>query len=223
MCIDMADLLNELRRYMRRDDSNIRLRTTSRWVLYHGTSTRRLKQILGEKRLRVSAAGDRKVALTPEYSVAEYCACTAVVGDRHDHPDEDSDPVVVTLDGEGLLDLRYELEGHSDPFWGDGECDWENETACWSDIDLNGRDDLVIGIEPVRQDRWDVYNSFEGREERSRAFKPIGPRLADHELAIMKDTVSRLADEQITSAQADDIATALNLLRLTLRSAVAGE
>src|SRR5215472_12933048 len=137
---------------------------TSRWVLYHGTSTRRLKEILREKRLRASATGDRKVALTTEYSVAEYWASTAVVGDRHDYPDEDSRPVLLALDGEGLLELRYELEGHSDPFWGDGECDWENELACWSDIDLDERDDLVISVEPVPQDRWDVYNSFESRE-----------------------------------------------------------
>jgi hypothetical protein len=90
----------------------------TRWTLYHGTSTLRLKGILREKRLRVSATGDRKVALTTERTVAEYRACTAVVGDRHDCPDQDSEPVVRTLDGEGLVALHYELEGHSDPIWG---------------------------------------------------------------------------------------------------------
>jgi hypothetical protein len=56
---------------------------TSRWVLYHGTSTRRLNGILKEDRLRISFPGDPKVSLTTERSAAEYWASHAVFGDRH--------------------------------------------------------------------------------------------------------------------------------------------
>ena len=107
----------------------------SRWVLYHGTSTARLKQILGEDRLRKATAGDQKVALTTERSVAEYFACNAVFADKHDRPDQDSTGVVLVLDREGLLALNYDLAEFRDPIWGDGECDWENEIECRDDIE----------------------------------------------------------------------------------------
>src|SRR5215467_9126924 len=104
------------------------------WVLYHGTSTLRLKRILEDGRLRRATVGDQKIALTTERSVAEYFACNAVFADRHDHPDEESSPVLLVLDGEGLVVLNYNLIPFSDPIWGDGECDWENEIECWDDI-----------------------------------------------------------------------------------------
>jgi hypothetical protein len=69
----------------------------SRWVLYHGTSTARLKRILEDGRLRRATTGDQKIALTTERSVAEYFACNAVFGDKHDHPDAESSPVVLVL------------------------------------------------------------------------------------------------------------------------------
>src|SRR5260370_952236 len=105
------------------------------WLLYHGTSTQRLEPILRENCLRISPTGDAKIALTTEPSVAAYFACNAVNGDRHDHREEESKPVILTIDGEGLLALHYELIGHSDPVWGGGECDWENEVSCWDDIE----------------------------------------------------------------------------------------
>jgi hypothetical protein len=49
----------------------------SRWVLFHGTSTYRLKEILRENRLRLPQVGDEKISLTTERSVAEYFACNA--------------------------------------------------------------------------------------------------------------------------------------------------
>jgi len=102
-------------------------------VLYHGTSIARLRRILSEGRLAVSATGpDRKVSLTTEVSVAEYFACHAVLGDRRSGVV--SKPIVLLIDGEGLLELNYELTAFSDPIWGDGRCDWENEIACWTDI-----------------------------------------------------------------------------------------
>jgi hypothetical protein len=70
----------------------------SRWILYHGTSTYRLKAIQRENHLRPEP-GTGKISLTTERSVAEYFACNAVFGDRHDHPDEESNPVVLVMDG----------------------------------------------------------------------------------------------------------------------------
>jgi len=54
----------------------------SRWVLYHGTSTARLKQILKDGCLRRAAVGDQKIALTTDRSFAEYFACNAVCADN---------------------------------------------------------------------------------------------------------------------------------------------
>jgi hypothetical protein len=124
----------------------------SRWVLYHGTSTARLKSILKEGRLHVSNPGDPKISLTTERSVAEYWACLAVFGDRHDHLDEESSGVVLMLDGERLLALNYHLTEFRDDIWGEGECDWENEIACWDDIEPFS--EFLIAAEPVTSDRY---------------------------------------------------------------------
>lgn len=120
-------------------------------VLYHGTSTYRLTNILRENRLcRSSTGDDHKVSLTPDRAVAVYFADIAVFGDRHDHPDEDSHPVVVMLDGGGLDELQYEMGKYSDPVWGESECDWEQEIACWDDIEP--LDEVLIGIQPLREE-----------------------------------------------------------------------
>jgi hypothetical protein len=118
----------------------------TRWVLYHGTSTARLKRILADGRLRRATIGDQKIALTTERSVAEYFACNAVFADKHDHPNEESRPVVLVLDGEGLLALNYNLVPFSDPYWGDGECDWENEIECWDDIEP--LEEVLMAVDP---------------------------------------------------------------------------
>jgi hypothetical protein len=86
------------------------------WVLYHGTSTARLRSILKDGRLRRATVGDQKIALTTERSVAEYFACNTVFGDNHDHPEEESSPVVLVLDGEGLLELNYDLSAFSEHY-----------------------------------------------------------------------------------------------------------
>ncbi len=41
------------------------------WLLYHGTTTLRLAQIMPGNALRVSETGDKKVALTPDRIKAE--------------------------------------------------------------------------------------------------------------------------------------------------------
>jgi hypothetical protein len=162
----------------------------SRWVLYHGTSTARLKRILEDGRLRRPTFKKKKIAiaLTTERSVAEYFACNAVFGDKHDHPDEESGPVVLVLDGEGLLALNYNLVPFSDPYWGDGECDWENEIECWDDIEP--LEEVLLAIEPVPLEQYQVFI-----ERRRAAFKPTVPQpMASFELTVMADTIGKLAE-----------------------------
>ena len=146
-------------------------------VLYHGTSIARLRRILSEGRLAVSATGpDRKVSLTTEVSVAEYFACHAVLGDRRSGVV--SKPIVLLIDGEGLLELNYELTAFSDPIWGDGRCDWENEIACWTDI--KPLDEVLIAVEPVSVAR---YNDCVERGHMP--FMPPGPPRAAQMLGTM--------------------------------------
>ena len=113
--------------------------------------------------------GRPKIALTPARSVADYFACNAVNGDRHDHPDDESDPVVLTIDGEYLYDLLYDLGSYSDPVWGDGECHWENEIACWDNI--APLDEVLIGVTPVPKDRWRAFCEAATAEHRKELFK----------------------------------------------------
>ena len=90
-------------------------------------------------------------------------------GDRHDHPDDESDPVVLTIDGEYLYDLLYDLGSYSDPVWGDGECHWENEIACWDNI--APLDEVLIGVTPVPKDRWRAFCEAATAEHRKELFK----------------------------------------------------
>jgi hypothetical protein len=147
----------------------------SRWVLYHGTSTARLKRILEDGRLRRATTGDQKIALTTERSVAEYFACNAVFADKHDRPDQESSPVVLVLDGAGLLADNYKLVPFSDPIWGDGECAWENDIECWDDIEP--LEEVLMAVEPAPPER---YRDF--IEHCRVAFKPTFSRIASLEL-----------------------------------------
>jgi hypothetical protein len=126
-------------------------------ILYHGTSTYRLKSIQCENCLRVSQPGEPKVSLTTERRVAEYFACNMVFADRHDHPDEQSHPVILVLDGDGLDELLYDLEPFSDDIYGDGKCDWEKEIACWDDIDP--LEEVLIGTDLVPEECLDNWVS----------------------------------------------------------------
>ena len=182
----------------------------SRWVLYHGTSTARLKRILEDGRLRKATVGDQKIALTTERSVAEYFACNAVSADNHDHPDAESSPVVLVLDGAGLLVLNYKLVPFSDPIWGDGECDWENEIECWDDIEP--LEEVLMAVEPVPTERYQVLI-----ERGCAAFKPATPPIASFELTVMADTIGKLVEDEITPADADGVVSALAALRSALQ------
>jgi hypothetical protein len=182
----------------------------SRWVLYHGTSTARLKRILEDGRLRRATTGDQKIALTTERSVAEYFACNAVFGDKHDHPDAESSPVVLVLDGAGLLVLNYKLVPFSDPIWGDGECAWENEVECWDDIEP--LEEVLMAVEPLPPEQYQVLI-----ERGYGAFKPATPPIAGFELTVMADTIGKLAEDEITPADADGVVSALAALRSALQ------
>lgn len=181
----------------------------SRWVLYHGTSTARLKQILAEDRLRKATIGDQKIALTTERSVAEYFACNAVFADKHDRPDEESSAVVLVLDGEGLLADNYNLVPFSDLYWGEGECDWENEIECWDDI--QPLDEVLMAVEPVPPERYQVLI-----ERGYKEFKPATPPMASFELALMADTIGKLVEDEITPVDADVVVSELARLRSAL-------
>jgi hypothetical protein len=119
-------------------------------VLYHGTSTRRLKSIIAEQRLRIPPCGVRKVSMTTNFSVAEYFAFLAVMGDWSEHPESASGGAVLGLDGDKLR-RRHGLRRFKDPVWGKGECDWENEYACSSEI--APLRDVLLSIEHVPQKR----------------------------------------------------------------------
>jgi hypothetical protein len=181
----------------------------SRWVLYHGTSTARLKRILQDGRLRRPTIGDQKIALTTERSVAEYFAFNAVFGDKRNYPGEESSPVVLVLDGEGLLALNYNLVPFSDPYWGEGECDWENEIECWDDIEP--LEEVLMAVEPVPPARYQVLI-----ERGYGAFKPATPPIASFELTVMADTIGKLVEDEITPAAADAVVSALAALRSAL-------
>jgi hypothetical protein len=182
----------------------------SRWVLYHGTSTARLKRILEDGRLRRPTFGDQKISLTTERSVAEYFACNAVFGDKRNYPDEESSPVVLVFDGEGLLADNYNLVPFSDPYWGDGESDWENEIECWDDIEP--LEEVLMAVEPVPSERYQVLV-----ERGHMAFKPATPPMASFELTVMADTIGKLAEDEITPADADGVVSALAALRSALQ------
>jgi hypothetical protein len=170
-------------------------------------------KILNENRLQVSRPGTPKLSLTPERSVAEYFACNAVCGDQRDHPREESRPVLLVLDGEGLVALTYDLEDYT----GDGEeCEWENEIACWSAIDP--LDEVLINIEVVPPQRAQPYFDLPSYEERRDAYQPVGPRLAEHELLSITQVIEQLEEGQITEDMADQTAAAIGRHRFLIRS-----
>ena len=63
--------------------------------------------------------------------------------------------MILALDGEAVVGLRYVLQTYSDNCWGEGECDWENELACYQDI--APLHEVFVGIERVPPDRFEVW------------------------------------------------------------------
>jgi hypothetical protein len=182
-----------------------------RWVLYHGTTTYRLRSILNDSRLRRASVGDQKIALTTERSVADYFSNVALHRDKHDHPSEESAAVILVIDGEKLLALGYKLVPFSDTYHGPGKSDWENEIACW-DRDIEHLDEVLIAVKPVPPERFQVFLK-RGRL----AFKPAIPPMGHFELSVIKGTIKRLAKGKIRPADADLVVGALAALCSALR------
>jgi hypothetical protein len=159
--------------------------------------------------LRRSTFGDQKIALTTEQSVAEYFACNAVFGDKRNHSGEGSSPVVLVVDGEGCA-LNYNLVPFTDPYWGDGKCDWENEIECWDDIEL--LDEVLLAAEPIPPERYQAYI-----ERGHTAFAPTSPPTAEFQLAVMADTIGKLVEDEITPVDADLVVSALAALRSAMK------
>ncbi|HEV2545930.1 MAG TPA: hypothetical protein VGU20_01195 [Stellaceae bacterium] len=94
--------------------------------------------------------GDEWVSLTTERDVAEHFADMAVFGDQDDRapvPIMESDPVVLLVDGEGLLKLNYDLQAIN---CDDPDLNWEKEIACMEDI--APFDKVLIDVVPVAPD-----------------------------------------------------------------------
>lgn len=162
----------------------------SGWVLYHGTTTRRLTQILRDNVLKISPTGDPKIALTIAPSVAEYFALNALnalPGDRHDRRDHENRPVIMRLDGEVLVRQGYQLRAYADTFWGPGRCNWENEIACWEDI--RPLHEVVIGIDPVPLDRLEICG-----KNCWKLFCPPRPWISDRSKARSKRAFADMCD-----------------------------
>jgi hypothetical protein len=112
------------------DERSVASKPCSRLPLYHGTSTRRLKQILEEGCLRATDdpayLGNVKLSLTTDRAVAEYFACAAALRDAGTGADE-ANGIVLELDGEGLIALLYEPVAEN--------YDWDRAVECRNSIE----------------------------------------------------------------------------------------
>jgi len=104
-------------------------------ALFHGTSTPRWQSIQQDGALRLPSSGYRKISLTTDRSVAEYWAKLAPIVDRKEGRG-DGPGVILVLSHSALETGGHWLTEFSDDVWGAGECDWEREVACWSEIDI---------------------------------------------------------------------------------------
>jgi hypothetical protein len=55
-----------------------------------------------------------------------------------------------SLIGDGLIEEGFDIQRYSDQVWGEGECDWEKEIACWGDI--TSLDDVLLEIQKIPHD-----------------------------------------------------------------------
>lgn len=104
-------------------------------VLTHGTSSRRLELALASHTVRPSLTGHPLISFTTDPQVAIYFAHLATTCDREEYGD--AVPILLTMRLGDLRRVGVWLTHFSDTVWGDtGNCDWENEIACWNPIDL---------------------------------------------------------------------------------------
>jgi hypothetical protein len=160
---------------------------SSRWVLFHGTSTFRLRNILKENRLRGAGPG-ATLSFTTDQSVAEYFSCVAIAVDKEDYPGSDPSGVVLRLDGEKLLARGYHLFAPiSNPGsleavakeWDPQNWDLENELLLVED--LAPLSTFLIDTIAVKRSTYDTFSQH-GRP----AFMPRVPFAAGVELAVME-------------------------------------
>lgn len=112
--------------------------------LLHGTSLRSLARILAEDRLRVGAIGNAYISTSPNPSVAAYWAASQAecddrpgVGGRAGRDAEvaaGSAGAVLVLSRAKLTAAGIDPKPFSDPVFGEGACDWEQEEAIDTDV-----------------------------------------------------------------------------------------
>lgn len=142
--------------------------------LYHGTTSTRWSGMQADGVLRRAPLGDLCVSLTDDYRVARYFAensCSAEAAEG-----VSSDPVVLLVDVTGL-----DARPHSSAVWGEGECTWERETACWEDVPIS----RVSPVPPARAVRYDAiaYRIQRGDEIVAMALQLANDRWAIHDLS----------------------------------------
>jgi hypothetical protein len=192
---------------------------TSRWVLYHGTSTLRLQSILRENRLRGEGSGPT-VSFTTDLSVAEYFACRAVAFDEENYAGSDPDGVVLTIDGERLLHEERQLFAPISELRGLGAVakewdphNWDFENELLLEEDLAPLSPFLIDTIPIKKSTYDRY-----RQHGRPAFMPRVPFAAGVELVVMERLLQWDMDEPPEEAKSwthalRAIRDALTLLR----------
>lgn len=99
-------------------------------MLYHGTSAKRFERMQEDGFIKVAPIGVECVSTSRKREVAQYFAELAADCDQ-------SSVIILELDPAALVAAGLELDEFSDPVWGEGECEWEEEIACWQDIPLH--------------------------------------------------------------------------------------
>lgn len=115
------------------------LKTSIPLILFHGTSARRFALIMHAGTINPGFSGNRHVSLTPSFGVA--CVWADSASSCSDY--EEGLPIVLSIDARGLIYRGFpDIEPFSDPVWGEGECDWEQEVACHGPIET----DFIISV-----------------------------------------------------------------------------
>jgi hypothetical protein len=92
--------------------------------LYHGTDTVSLRTIQTGNVLQPGNTGG--ISTTSDQRVAMFWAEMACFRQRREG-DPSAKPVVLILDPFSIEDDGYDIYLFSDPVWGEGLCDWEQE------------------------------------------------------------------------------------------------
>lgn len=99
-------------------------------LLYHGTTLKRWAGIQEVGAIMPARTGVKMVSMTTKREVADYFANNSNSYDK-------TGTVILQIDANALEKDGYVLEEFSDPVWGEGQCDWENEVICETQIPLS--------------------------------------------------------------------------------------